>query len=85
MIETDTTDATIEDTNPDLKRGGEIEADQGNGQKRSGGSGAIPKKEEEVGDIKTESGMGQEIEIEIGGIRNGAGVGRSIDRDEVGA
>ena len=80
MIETDTTDATIEDTDPGPKRGGGTEVGPETGQISRVGNGATQEKEE-VGDIKMESEMGRETE----GIGNEVGVERSIDRDEVGA
>lgn len=80
MIESGITDATIEDIDPGLKKGDEIEADPETGRRSPVGSGVTQEKEG-AGDIKMESEMGREI----GGIRNGAGVGRSIGRGEVGA
>ncbi|KAL9067064.1 MAG: hypothetical protein Q9161_007154 [Pseudevernia consocians] len=80
MIETGTTDATIEDTDPGLKRGGEIEVDPETGQRSPLECAAIQEKEQ-CGDIKMESETGREI----GGIGNGAGVRRSTGRGEVGA
>lgn len=77
MTETDTTAVTIEDTDPDLNRDGETEADLPIDQQRTVGSGATLGKEE-VGSLRKEGEMGGEI---IGG----AGVGRSTDRGEVGA
>ena len=80
MIETGIMDATIEDTDLGLKRGGEIEVDPETGQKSPAGSGATQEKEEGE-DIK----MRIETEREIGGIGNRAGAGRSTGRGEVGA
>ena len=80
MIETGTTDATIEDTDPGLKKGGEIEVDPETGQRSPLECAAIQEKEQ-GGDIKMEIETGREI----GGIGNGAGVRRSTGRGEVGA
>ena len=52
--ETGITDVTNEDTDPDPKRGGEIEVDLETDQKSLEGSGAIREKEE-GGGIKNQS------------------------------
>ena len=83
MTETGTTDGTIEgiDQSRGLEREGKTEVDPETGQRSSGGSEAIPEKEEGE-DTKTESETGREI----GGIGIGVGVevGRSGDHGEVG-
>ena len=80
MIETDITDATVEDTDPGPERGGGIEVDPETGQISRIGNGASQEKEEGA-DIKMETEMGRETE----GIGNAVGVEGNIDRDEVGA
>lgn len=57
MIETGTTDATTENTDLGLKRGGETEVDLETGQRSLVGSGATRGKEEGEG-IRMESEMG---------------------------
>lgn len=71
-------DAMIEDTDPDLKTGGEIEVGPETGQRSPIGSGATHAREEGA-DREMESEMGRGIE----GTESGVGVGRSIGRDEV--
>lgn len=80
MIETGTTDAMIEDTDPGLERGGEIEVDRETVRRSPVGTGAT-QGTEEGGDIKMKSAMGREI----GGRGNEAGVGKDTGRGEVGA
>lgn len=80
MIESENMDATIEDTDPGLKKSDEIGADPETGRRSPVGSGVTQEKEG-AGNIKMESEMGREIK----GISNEAGVERSIGRGEVGA
>ena len=80
MLESGIPDTTSEDTDPGLKKSGEIEAEPETGRRSLVGSAATQEKEE-GGDIKMESAMGREI----GEIRNGAGVGTTTGHGEVGA